>query len=151
MERHNLVICCNDPQVSAAEISTGGGQMPPLTDESGSKFLDYKAAITGRMKIDPSQVVAISQQHLVGADFSGKKLLSFASAGSTFKSCSFEKIRIESASLGSGREMSEYLDCTFDGSKMKLTAGGHARFVHCSFRNFGHQRDESSFSNGDRE
>jgi len=41
---------------------------------------------------------------------------------------------ISDACFGGGTKTSEYIDCTFNGSKITAGSPGCARFVHCSFR-----------------
>jgi hypothetical protein len=88
----------------------------------------------GRIKIRPSQLVVLEHDSLEGADFSGRKLLQFAAVGARLKACKFENVRIESAAFGAGREVSEYINCNFDGARIQFAAGGYSRFVGCSFR-----------------
>jgi hypothetical protein len=70
---------------------------------------------------------------VTGRDFSGAKLEKFTSIGSRFENCRFEKMRIGDTSLGAGMALSEYLDCSFDGSRLRH-GSGYCRFVRCSFR-----------------
>ncbi len=96
--------------------------------------MTFGARSTGRMRIRPEDHLVLDHAKLTGEDFSGRKLLQLSVAGSRLVGCSFSKIRARSASLGEGREMSHYIDCTFDGSRLALRAGGFARFERCSFR-----------------
>jgi hypothetical protein len=43
-------------------------------------------------------------------------------------------MRVDDASFGAGVEQSEYVDCSFDRSRLTPHGGGYARFVRCSFR-----------------
>lgn len=43
-------------------------------------------------------------------------------------------MRIEDAGFGDGADVSEYVECSFDGSRIQAVAPGRARFVRCSFR-----------------
>jgi hypothetical protein len=94
----------------------------------------FEARFAGRGSIDPSQRIVLDHQELDGADLSGRTLIQFVAIGSRFKSCSFDRMRIEQASFGAGREASEYVDCRFDGARIRFGPGGDARFVRCSFR-----------------
>jgi hypothetical protein len=47
----------------------------------------------------------------------------------------FDQVRIQSAAFGSGRETSEFVECTFNGARMNMAPGGFSRFVRCSFQN----------------
>lgn len=81
-----------------------------------------------------SSRVSVEHQHVSGADYSGRTYDQFASRGSTFTGCRFDKARLKDAGLGVGTEVSRYLGCSFDGTY--LTAlGGFARFEDCGFRN----------------
>lgn len=57
----------------------------------------------------------------------------FSSDGCRFERCDFEGAVIESASFGAGRQVSEYVGCSFDGAKLRMGPGGYAKFVDCSF------------------
>jgi len=85
--------------------------------------------------VDPDEQVAVEHEQLENAEYSGRKLMSFVSIGSRFTRCRFERMRVDHAALGAGMELSEYLDCSFDGSKLTLHSGGFTRFERCSFRN----------------
>lgn len=95
------------------------------------------ARVAGTVKVDPSQDVVVERQQLQGADFSGRRLLSFAAIGSRFEECRFDNTIIESAHFGGGREaeVSEYIGCSFDGLRTSSKIGGFERFVRCSFLN----------------
>jgi hypothetical protein len=67
-------------------------------------------------------------------DYSELKLSRFVAIGSRFSGCSFENMRIGMLSIGAGKKVSEYVGCSFDGSRLELHPGGFARFVDCSFR-----------------
>jgi|HubBroStandDraft_6_1064221.scaffolds.fasta_scaffold321952_2 hypothetical protein len=88
----------------------------------------------GRMTILDDQRVVLDHAKLHGEDYSGRRLLQFASIGSHLRACNFDKVRIQSASFGSGRETSEFVECTFNGARMDMGPGGFSRFVRCSFR-----------------
>lgn len=96
--------------------------------------MTFRARSVGKTRIRPDQQILLDHEDLHGADFSGRRLVQFAAAGSRLEACRFDGIRIEDASFGGGRETSEYVECTFDGARMRLNSGGHARFVRCSFR-----------------
>jgi hypothetical protein len=95
--------------------------------------MEIRARVVGRAKIDPEKSVVLSREKLHGADFSGRRLEYFSSEASRLEACRFEKVRIESASFGAGRAPSEYLECSFDGARIRFGPGGFARFVRCSF------------------
>jgi hypothetical protein len=73
-------------------------------------------------------------EHLTDRDFTGLRLTSFGAVGSGFERCNFAGLRVDNAAFGSGVEVSEYVDCSFDGAVVRRTTGGFARFVRCSFR-----------------
>ncbi|WP_123603061.1 pentapeptide repeat-containing protein [Micromonospora sp. Llam0] len=77
--------------------------------------------------------LVVDRQELTGVDFSGRRLQRIGVIGSRLRSCLFQKVRTENATLGSGPETSEYIDCVFDGARISH-ASGRARFVRCSFR-----------------
>jgi len=94
-----------------------------------------RARSVGTMEIDKDRYIALDGANLQGADFSNRDLLGFCAIGSRLVDCRFDNIRIESASFGAGRKMSEYIDCVFDGARMTPAVGGYTRFLRCSFRN----------------
>jgi hypothetical protein len=95
--------------------------------------MEFKARVVGHRKIDPSKRVIVDHQRLVEADFSGRTLEQFVAIGSHFDRCRFDKLRTDGASLGAGRDQSEYVDCSFDRVRFRLGPGGVTRFVRCSF------------------
>ena len=89
----------------------------------------------GKVKIDPKENIFLDHVHLSNQDYSGQNLRSFCTVGTRLERCRFDNIRIKArVQFGSGREMSEFVDCTFDGAKLDM-GGGLTRFVRCSFRN----------------
>ncbi len=96
---------------------------------------EIKARVKGTTTVrnDRSLVLDSVKEH--GADFSGRKLDYFCAITSRFEKCRFEKLSISDACFGGGTSDSEYYDCSFDSSKIASGAPGHAKFVHCSFRN----------------
>ena len=97
--------------------------------------MKFEARVVGRAKIREDRRVFLDHAHLVGADFSGRRLDSFGAYGSRLEKCRFDKSRIDSASFGEGKEVSEYVDCSFDGARFCPGPGGYYRFVRCSFKN----------------
>jgi uncharacterized protein YjbI with pentapeptide repeats len=93
-----------------------------------------EARSKGRITISDDQRVVLDHARLHGENYSGRKLLQFASIGSHLRACNFDQTRIQSASFGSGRETSEFVECTFNGARMDMGPGGFSRFVQCSFR-----------------
>jgi hypothetical protein len=93
-----------------------------------------EARSKGHITITADQRVVLDHARLDGENYSGRTLLQFASIGSHLRACNFDKIRIQSAAFGSGRETSEFVECTFNGARMNMAPGGFSRFVRCSFR-----------------
>jgi hypothetical protein len=60
-------------------------------------------------------------------DFSGRKLRSFAPAASRFERCRFKRMKIDHACFGAGTAMSSYVECSFDGSRIRAPAPSYAR------------------------
>jgi hypothetical protein len=92
-----------------------------------------EARSKGRITIPDDQRVVLDRAKLLGENYSGRKLLQFASIGSHLRACNFDQTHIQSASFGSGRETSEFVECTFNGARMDMGPGGFSRFVRCSF------------------
>src|SRR6185369_334349 len=68
------------------------------------------------------------------AQFGGKEYVQIISVASRFEACSFDNVRVMSAALGAGLGVSEYVDCTFDRSRICFAVGGTYRLERCSFR-----------------
>lgn len=89
----------------------------------------------GYVKLPLPDDLFVDHQQVTGVDYTSLGLKSFGSHGSRFENCNFGKLRLDSLSFGAGQVMSEYVNCTFDGSKFFAnTLLGRARFVNCSFR-----------------
>lgn len=89
---------------------------------------------TGTGKGEPGNSLVLDRSHQRDADFSGRRLDQFAAIGCSFECCRFEGMSIGSASFGAGEAVTEYTECSFDGSKLFMGPGGYARFLRCSFR-----------------
>lgn len=79
--------------------------------------------------------LGIEEVSLSDVDLSGHREKRWVVVESRFERCSFEKLRVDRFSFGTGKVMSEYIDCSFDGSWIKGFNPGRARFIRCSFRN----------------
>jgi hypothetical protein len=95
--------------------------------------MKIKAKVVRRTRIDPDQSVRLDHVRVAARDYSSRSFAKFTAIGSRLEQCRFNNVRIGDASFGSGREMSEYVECNFDGLQFDH-GGGHARFVRCSFR-----------------
>jgi uncharacterized protein YjbI with pentapeptide repeats len=93
-----------------------------------------EARSKGRVTLTDDQRVVLDHARLHGEDYSGRRLLQFASIGSQLHACSFDRTQIQSAAFGSGRETSEFVECSFDGAQIDMAPGGFSRFVRCSFQ-----------------
>jgi hypothetical protein len=94
----------------------------------------HEAKVVGRIQVDKTQLVFFDHLQLSDENYSDRQLMKFSAVGCRFTGCRFNNVWIKDASFGSGREMSEYIDCIFDGAKLNRAGGGYARFVRCSFR-----------------
>jgi hypothetical protein len=83
-----------------------------------------KASSKGIFKIPNDQRIVLDHARLDGEDYSGRTLLQFASIGSHLHACNFDQTQIQSAAFGSGRETSEFVECTFNGARMNIAPGG---------------------------
>jgi len=93
-----------------------------------------EAKSVGRTKIPKDQYVVLDHARLHGENFSRRKLMQFCTIGCRLEACHFDRARIDCAQFGSGKETSEFINCTFDGAQMEMGSGGLSRFVGCSFR-----------------
>jgi hypothetical protein len=96
--------------------------------------MKFEARSVGRIRIREDRRIVLDHVQLSGSDFSGRKLLQFAIVGSRLESCRFDRVRIDDAAFGAGPEISSFIDCSFDGARMRLGPGGYTRFERCSFR-----------------
>jgi uncharacterized protein YjbI with pentapeptide repeats len=92
------------------------------------------ARLGKRRRIRDSDFLTLDGEDLVEEDFSDRKLEGLSISDSRFSRCRFERMDVESASFGDGLMMSEYTECSFDGSRFEGTSWGRARFVRCAFR-----------------
>ena len=93
-----------------------------------------QARVVGRTAIRDDRRLVIKHESVKGADYSGRKLDQLVTVGARLEGCRFERVRVDDAALGAGGELSEFIDCSFNGARMRLGSGGHTRFVRCSFR-----------------
>ena len=95
--------------------------------------MKYEAKVVGRRDVPQDQRVVLDHVQLVGEDYSGRKLIQFCTIGCRLEGCLFVGARIDDVQFGSGREMSEFVECVFDGARL-VGVGSRSRFVRCSFR-----------------
>lgn len=98
-----------------------------------SKPLRVSARVVGCVKVPLEGRLVVDHAEHVGVDYASQRITSLCSIHSRFVRCKFDGLQLDASSLGAGKEMSEYTDCTFDGSRL-CPIGGRARFVRCSFR-----------------
>jgi len=106
----------------------------PQGHDREERVVSFRAHSVGKARIDENQRVVLDHEDLCGVDYSRRKLAQFSASGSRLEACRFDKTKMQDASLGAGRETSEYVDCSFDGARIRFGPGGYARFVRCSFR-----------------
>lgn len=95
-----------------------------------------EARVVRREPLSKYKIIGLQHARLRGEDFSNRKLDWFNAHDCRFEECRFDGLRIaRSASFGEGREQSLYIDCSFDGARIRYIDGGNSRFVRCSFRN----------------
>jgi hypothetical protein len=78
--------------------------------------------------------MTIEEAHLVGEDFSGRKLSQLTVVSSQLIRCRFEEVKASQVCFGAGGSLSNYEECVFDRMEFGAPAPGNARFVRCSFR-----------------
>lgn len=86
------------------------------------------------MNLSPEDRLVLEHAELEGEDFSNRKFVQISVQASRLADCRFNKVRVESASFGAGRQMSYYIGCSFDGCRIRFGPGGFTRFERCSFR-----------------
>jgi uncharacterized protein YjbI with pentapeptide repeats len=95
--------------------------------------MDFSARRVGHVDLSDQDRVVLSGRRLVAADFSGRRIAHFSAEGCRFEQCRFDDSVIGHGSFGAGRAVSEYVGCSFNGSKIHMGPGGFARFVDCAF------------------
>lgn len=78
--------------------------------------------------------LVLRRRRVIGEDFSGRRLDHFSAESVYFERCRFDGAVIDDVGLGAGRRDSRYVDCTFDGARMRWPAPGRARLERCLFR-----------------
>ena len=66
--------------------------------------------------------------------FDGARWGRWVASYTTFERCSFKNVRARNVSWGGGVRQTEFIDCTFDRSRLPPVAFGMVRFERCSFR-----------------
>jgi hypothetical protein len=100
-----------------------------------TKKLKVGARVVGRMNIPEHQRLVLDHVRLQEEDYSGREFFQFCTIGSRLERCCLKNVCIKNAQFGSGREMSEFIECSCDGASLDMGPGGFARFIDCSFRN----------------
>ncbi|RLK22579.1 hypothetical protein DER29_0414 [Micromonospora sp. M71_S20] len=77
--------------------------------------------------------LVVEREEVVGVDYSAQGLTGLVGIGACFERCRFEGLRFQDVALGSGMELSQYVECSFDGAVLTGTAG-YSQFVGCTFR-----------------
>lgn len=92
------------------------------------------AKTKGWAKVDSSRDMLLRHEHCVGASWMGRRGDEFSALGCTFERCDFRKMRLSQMTFASGMEPTKYIECKFDGSRLKHVGSvGEARFERCSF------------------
>ncbi|MEU6024176.1 hypothetical protein [Micromonospora sp. NPDC047134] len=76
----------------------------------------------------------IEHEEVIGVDYSADGLTGLVGVGARFVRCRFDGLRFQDVALGSGMDLSQYVECSFDGAVLTGTAG-YSRFIGCTFRN----------------
>jgi uncharacterized protein YjbI with pentapeptide repeats len=84
-------------------------------------------------QLPADKVLVLRKRRFVDENFSNLNLEHFDAERCHFIRCKFEKVRFSSAAFASGRSQSTYVDCSFDGARIRSGPIGPARFEHCSF------------------
>lgn len=91
--------------------------------------------------------LVFDHKEIHGEDYSGLEFKAgFCAIASRFMDCKFERMKFGDyvPSFGEGFSRSEYIRCSFDGTKLKQPMG-RARFVECSFRDVHLQKCNSRY------
>ncbi|MDQ1739495.1 MAG: hypothetical protein QOE53_1147 [Pseudonocardiales bacterium] len=83
---------------------------------------------------EPADRLDFDHVSQVGADYSGRRLAALSVRGSRFERCRFDRVRAKGVAFSAGYDLSEYVDCSFDGVRFPSVIAGFSRFVRCSFR-----------------
>ena len=97
--------------------------------------MKFEAKVVGRINIPNDRRIVFDHVHVRGEDYSHRNLMQLGTIGCRLEGCRFNGVQVEGGvQLGAGRELSEFIECSFDGARMD-SGGGFSRFVRCSFRN----------------
>ncbi|MFI7588202.1 hypothetical protein ACIB24_14125 [Spongisporangium articulatum] len=94
---------------------------------------DVRAEVTGSRRPSDSRLV-LDEVIVEDGDYSGLKLDEFVTAGCRFSNSRFEDMRIRMATFGAGSVATDFVGCSFDGSRLEFSPGGIVNFVNCTFR-----------------
>jgi hypothetical protein len=97
--------------------------------------MEVSARIVGKGRPPRGERLFLRDLDVTGEDYSGRKLHELSIASSRFRRCRFERMRVAVAGLGVLGHPAEFVECSFDGSRLGPPCGGSARFERCSFRN----------------
>jgi hypothetical protein len=98
--------------------------------------MKVRAKVIGRIDIPSGQIINLTHEHICDADYSNCQLAGFGTVGCRLERCKFDNLRLQFCpQFGAGREVSEFIECTFDGARLNMGPAGFSRFVRCSFRN----------------
>jgi hypothetical protein len=78
--------------------------------------------------------LVIEDQQVEDVDYSDQRVDYLAVTAPRLRRCRFERLRLVEATLSGGGVVSEYVDCSFDGSRFAIVFPGSARFTRCTFR-----------------
>ena len=93
----------------------------------------FEARTVRKLRLTDDQRVVLDHVQVKGEDYSRRKLQQFCTVGSRLEGCRFDKSQIECAQFGSGGQLSEFVECSFDGARLEMGPGGVARYLRCSF------------------
>ncbi|GAA2047153.1 hypothetical protein GCM10009779_38500 [Polymorphospora rubra] len=80
-----------------------------------------------------SNRLVVEHEQVVGVDYSVHSPTGLVGVGARFERCRFDGLRFQNVAFGSGMELSQYVECSFDGAVL-TGAAGYSRFVGCTFR-----------------
>lgn len=95
--------------------------------------MKVQTKVIGSDGVDPSERVFLEHVKLANADYSALDLTYFGTVGCRFENCKFDKLCVDDTAFGSGRELTEFVGCSFDNS-IFTRGGGFTRFIGCCFQ-----------------
>jgi uncharacterized protein YjbI with pentapeptide repeats len=98
----------------------------------GGSTRKWTARVVGRAGVPKDERIVLDHVSVSGQDYSYRHFGQFCTIAARLENCRFDGAIIDQFQLGSGRESTEVIQCSFNGVRL-TRGGGFTRFVRCSF------------------